>query len=68
MKSLFDIVSVHEYHQSLFHNWIRLEKDGIVPKANEDYFVQYSQEYVAFCMKYKTLPDYETILGWYSET
>lgn len=65
MKNVFEQVSPTEYHQNLYRYWLQLEKDGIVPKASMSSFEEYSEKFFAYCRYRGSVPEYDTILGWF---
>jgi hypothetical protein len=65
-RSIFDVVTVGDYHADLIHTWFRLVKDGMVKKDNENYFVDVGKFYVSFIMRNSRLPDYGDVMSWIS--
>lgn len=65
--NVFDFVSVKDYHDTLFHTWIRLSKDGAVAKDDEGTFTEIGARFVGFIRRNHRLPDYGEVLGWVPE-
>lgn len=66
MKNVFDRVSPQLYHTSLYENWIHLERDGIVPKANISIFGFYAGRFYEFCLGQNSIPTYDIVIGWFT--
>lgn len=66
-KDFFEIINIRAYHEALFHAWIRLSKDGLVAKDDEESFGQLGRKFVAHIFNTHSAPDYGVIISWVPE-
>jgi hypothetical protein len=64
---VFDVVTVRVYHEALIQAWLRLSKDGMVARDDEETFAEVGCRFVAHICRTRQLPDYGSIVGWIPE-